>query len=534
MGKGEIIGGGEDGLYQVRLIYNRTRLDSTLSELACKITEQEAKILSLPEGPGLDRAYLILVALEKEKERYDAIPQDPETSAWCADLTEELSGMVGTIEIGGQYSPGKVLVRPGYEGRADFNGQRDGQFMHTIAMTPAQAFYNIAMAPGWQKWMPTYRTGTITEIDGDSCSVDVDAVLSQQQGLDVTGPNSLSGVAIEYMNCNGSAFEVGDRVVIEYRNRSAEGDETPVVIGFESEPKPCEFYIRISLNGITPTKIKMVYLVEQGSGKVHTASSNAPSSPPSYKFGYDLCGPFSKVVFPAMLYLAKKDGTGDTMFEFWCECADGATDHEHFGSSIYPGEYPVGSYFRGGIRGHESLPHTQEIIAKNIERVQYATTLTEIPLLATVHNFPNLKILMIELLQKLADEGCGELIPVTDKKYYPQVWQGFYPNLGAGTYPVDSQCSNWGVWYECESGYFDDEFGYPIYDTFAAQYTAGEVVPNGSVAIFTDENGLNPAHTQWEWKILNFYPYPEPDFVPRYEDCAFWRVSAVDTPRERI
>ena len=113
-------------------------------------------------------------------------------------------------------------------------------------------------------------------------------------------------------------------------------------------------------------------------------------------------------------------------------------------------------------------------------------------------------------------------------------WQGFYPNLGAGTYPVDSQCPNWGVWYECESGYFDEEFGYPIYDTFAAQYTAGKLVPNDSVAIFTDENGLNPAHTQWEWKILNFYPYPEPDFVPRYEDCAFWRVSAVDTPKERI
>ena len=84
MGKGEIIGGGEDGLYQVRLIYNRTRLDSTLSELVCKISEQEAKILLLPEGLNLDRAYLILVALEKEKERYDAIPQDPETSAWLS------------------------------------------------------------------------------------------------------------------------------------------------------------------------------------------------------------------------------------------------------------------------------------------------------------------------------------------------------------------------------------------------------------------------------------------------------------------
>ncbi len=539
MGKGEIISGGDSGLYQVRLKYHRDTLDEKLDLLDLKIIEQEERIVELliaeePDSDELGRAKLQLVALEQEKEIYESLPEDPEMEVWCVDLTEDLSGIVGTIELGGQLETGKVLVRPGYDGKADFDKGRDGQLMHVMAMSPAQAMLNFILMPGWQKWMPTYRAGEITEIDEDKCSITIDTVISCHQGLDVTGETALTDVPIEYMNCNGAAFEVGDRVIVEYRNRSAEADETPVVIGFESEPKPCECYIRIKINGITPTKIKTVYLVEQVSGKVHTASSHAPISPPSPLHAYDVCGPFTGVVFPAKLYLAKTGGTGDSMFEFWCECADGAPDHKHFGSSIYPYEYPFGSYLYGGIRGHESLPHMREIIAKRVERAQYATPLTAVPPLTMVHNFSNMKILLIALYQKLAFDGCGNLVPVTDKKYYPQVWQGFYPNLGAGTYPIGSQCPNWGVWYACESGYFGEEFGDPIYDDFAAQYTGGALVPNDAVAILTDENGLNPVHTMWEWKIQNFYPYPEPDFVPRYEDGAFWRVSAVDTPTERI
>ena len=539
MGKGEIISGGDSGLYQVRLKYYRDTLDEKLDLLDLKIIEQEERIVELliaeePDPDELGRARLQLLALEQEKEFYKSLPKDPEIEAWCTDLTEDLSGTVGTIEIGGQFETGKVLIRPGHDGRADFDAGRDGQLMHFMAMSPWQAIYNFILMPGWQRWMPTYRAGEITEIDGDTCSVTVDTVISIHQSLDVTGQSSLSGVAIEYMNCNGSAFEVGDRVIVEYRNRSIEDDETPVVIGFESKPKPCECYIRIKINGITPTKIKTVYLVEQVSGKVHTASSRAPSSPPSPLHAYDVCGPFTGVVFPAKLYLAKIDGTGDTLFEFWCECADGTPDHMHIGSSIYPYEYSFGSYLYGGIRGHESLPHTRENIAKKIERAQYATPLTEVPPLSTGHNFTNMKILMIALYQKLAADGCGELIPVTDKKYYPQVWQGFYPQVPGGAYPPNAGSPNWGVWHQCESGYFGEEFGDPIYDDFAAQYTDGALVPNDAVAIFTDENGLNPAHTMWEWKIQNFYPYPEPDFVPRYEDGAFWRISAIDTPIDRI
>jgi hypothetical protein len=534
MGKGQIISGGDGGLYQVRLNYNRTFAEERLALLDAKIAEQETRIAGLPEGDELDLAKLMFTTLEISKEYYENIPQDPEISAWCADLTEDLTGTVGTIEIGGAFKTGKVLVRPGYEGKAEYQNERDGQLTHTLTMTPAQAFYNAAMFAGWQKWMPTFRIGTITEIDGDTCSLDIEPLTTRHQNIDVTGPPSLAGVEIEYMNCNGAAFEVGDRVIVEYRNRTPIGGGTPVVIGFESEPKPCGIYIRITLNGKTPTKPKTVYLVEETTGKVHTASSHAPTSPPTPFFEYDLCGPFTNVVFPATLYLDKIGGDGKPLFEFWTACEDGAPDHQHFGSSLYPNYGVYGSYLFGGLKGHESLPHTCEATAKEVVKIPYKTTLTKTPALNTVHDFAGLKILMIELYRRRANEGCGELIEVTDKKYYPSVWQGFYPNQGSASYPAYNGCPNWAAWYQCESGYFDEEFGGPIYNDFVAQYNGVELVPVESLAIFTDENGQTPKHTPWEWMIRYYYPYPEPDLVPRYEDGAFWRIMAINTPIDRI
>ena len=176
MGKGEIISGGDSGLYQVRLKYCRATLEERLDQLDLKIIEQEERIVELLIAEPIDldelgRARLQLAALEQEKEIFEMLPEDPEIDAWCADLTEELAGKVGTIELGGQLETGKVLIRPGHDGRADFDAGRDGQLMHVLAMSPAQAMLNFILMPGWQKWMPTYRAGTITEIEDDTCSV---------------------------------------------------------------------------------------------------------------------------------------------------------------------------------------------------------------------------------------------------------------------------------------------------------------------------------------------------------------------------
>lgn len=266
MGKGEIISGGDGGLYKVRIKYNRIWLNAKLAQLEGQITSLEERLADVADeiASTTDKSKLAeltmrqeamalqLAAVKKAKEYYRDVPADPQIEAWCADWTQDLSGEVGTIEIGGQYSPSKVLVRPGYNGRAVWSKARDGQLMHIKCMGDAAAFYNLAMAPGWQKWMPTYRVGTILAKEGDTCSVRLDMVLSayhRDASLDVTGAQAvLSGVAIEYMSCNGAAFEVGDRVVVEYRNRSATGEETPVVIGFESHPKPCGFVFHLTLD----------------------------------------------------------------------------------------------------------------------------------------------------------------------------------------------------------------------------------------------------------------------------------------------
>ena len=58
MGKGEIISGGEDGQYQVRLKYFRDTLNEKLALLDSKIAEQEVKIGELPEGKERNRAKL--------------------------------------------------------------------------------------------------------------------------------------------------------------------------------------------------------------------------------------------------------------------------------------------------------------------------------------------------------------------------------------------------------------------------------------------------------------------------------------------
>lgn len=243
MGKGQILSGGENGQYTVQLLYNREKALAALDRINRWITSKEEQIAAVPSGdpqhklPGLK---LALASLQKQKEYIESIPADPTVSAWCADLTENLTGEVGTIEIAA--GTDAVLVRPGYEGRSDYDSDRDGQMQHFKAMTPEQWFYNAAMAPGWKKWMPTYRVGTLSALNNDKCTVTLDAATTpiyRGGSVSIDVAQVLTDVDIEYMSCNGAAFEDGDRVVVEFRDRSASGTETPVVIGFESEPKPC-------------------------------------------------------------------------------------------------------------------------------------------------------------------------------------------------------------------------------------------------------------------------------------------------------
>lgn len=284
MGKGAITSGGTAGLYSVTLELARDRITATISRmnadiatLTIKIAQIQAQIdavqvqmdtlaaqIAIYEADKIKYAkeycaavgnMTTLIATRETYERQKSMevlkqkaltariaylnrsmPADPVVSAWCADLTENLTGAIGTIEIPGER--GSVLIQPGYNGNSVYSKARDGHLQPSIAGDPSCVFYNLAMLPGWQKWKPTYRLGVITVIDktAHTCSVTLDAAASSAQSLNINQGTSLTAVPIEYMTCNSGAFSVGDRVVVKFTGQDF---ASPKVIGFESNPKAC-------------------------------------------------------------------------------------------------------------------------------------------------------------------------------------------------------------------------------------------------------------------------------------------------------
>jgi hypothetical protein len=284
MGKGTITAGGSQGLYTVTLELSRERIAAAIAKMTSGIAELEEKITAIEALIDAKEAEITALAAqiaiyEADKEKYQreycaaledmvkliasrdayvhqknmavlqktalaariaylgrATPADPSVAAWCADLTEDLTGSVGTIEVPGER--GAVIIQPGHNGNAIYAAARDGQLQPSIAGDPSAVFYNLAMLPGWQKWKPTYRVGVITALDtdADTCSVTLDEALSSAQGLNINQGVSLSNVPITYMTCNASAFAVGDRVVVKF---TAQDFSAPTVVGFESNPRGC-------------------------------------------------------------------------------------------------------------------------------------------------------------------------------------------------------------------------------------------------------------------------------------------------------
>lgn len=234
MGKGTIISHTGDGQYQVSVQYNVERVQAEKAANLAKIANLTDRISEETDEQKRNVLKLQKLSLEKRNEVLDTIQESREITAWCADLTEDLSGDVGLIEV-----PGESVafnIQPGYEGNAAYNAARDGQLTPTLAMTPAAAFYNLAMLPSWQKWKPTYRYGTITAISGDTADVSLHVATSTQQGLSVNQESTLTGVPVEYMSCNGGVFEVGDEVLVKFTGQDW---GSPAVVGFKDEPKAC-------------------------------------------------------------------------------------------------------------------------------------------------------------------------------------------------------------------------------------------------------------------------------------------------------
>lgn len=235
MGKGLVTLANGGGLYQVTSIYKKQAYADALNALYSKSNDLIDSINAAEDENKKSILKLQLLSVEKRISYLEGnMPEDEQLSIYCADLTDNLSGDVGLIEV-----PGESIsfnIQPGYAGGALYNAARDGQLVPTIIQTPAQVFYNLAMLPGWQKWMPTFRYGTISSISGDTCDINLENSVSSQQDLNVNQSTTLSTVPIEYMDCNGTAFSIGDNVLIEFTGQDW---QQPKVIGFKSKPKSC-------------------------------------------------------------------------------------------------------------------------------------------------------------------------------------------------------------------------------------------------------------------------------------------------------
>ena len=292
MGQAEILGNLGDGLYTILVKRNRALLDAHLARIADALTKLAEQKTGLQEElVGLQGALdAILAELDALIDAYDPEAEDHEQaldainakmveantaatplrvekrklatldldvaaltarqnrlnelaynidndmrSVWCADLSDELTGAVSTMEVIGQ--PDHILIAP--QQRETGENLPSGALTPILPMSPAQAAFNWAILPGWQKWRPTYRTAIISNIDtdADTCNVSIDGAWSVAQSLHVNQESMLTGVPVEYMDCNAAAFEEGDQVVVEFREQKW---EQPAVVGFVTEPRGCD------------------------------------------------------------------------------------------------------------------------------------------------------------------------------------------------------------------------------------------------------------------------------------------------------
>lgn len=266
MGKGEIIGGGEKGLYDLILLEKRDAIDAAIARINESIELLLHQIVieyqTEPRFRDWEKISLLraqIAGLEKRRERLENIPDEEEVSAWAVDLTKDLSGEVGTIEI--PDAPGEsVLIRPGFEGGAVYEPERDGEVSPIMNLGPVSAYFYRALMPAVQRYRPGYRFGVIESIDGDECDLRLE-VAKDEQGNSINQTETLQQVPIEYMTCNGSVFNNGDSVVVEFQERKW---ESPKVIGFKSDPKACFpwLVIRIAFDAFG-TNISFVWDIEK-------------------------------------------------------------------------------------------------------------------------------------------------------------------------------------------------------------------------------------------------------------------------------
>ncbi len=181
--------------------------------------------------------------------------RDIVATAWSADSTDTLAvgTEVGLIDVGresGFDQVGHLIIQPNVRRGAGYSVARDGLRRRAIASSPSGVVLNIARLPGATVWSERYRTGVLQAVNqpASRCTVLLDPLLDSAKLLGTASLKGLypgkrttySNVPIEYEDCNGEVFQAGDRVVVEFNDDGSGFRLSPVVIGFVSNPRPCE------------------------------------------------------------------------------------------------------------------------------------------------------------------------------------------------------------------------------------------------------------------------------------------------------
>lgn len=258
MGKGIIKANNGGGSYTVEIVFDRARIDAELAKLAENRQKLEDKLYT--GTPAQDDLLRLQIAAIDKRVAYinEHAPENVTWPATCVDYTDdlEIDSVVGTIEIARRYNQvwkgtdeetpylytAGYWIRPGFTDKAAYNATRDGILNPTVNQSPASVYWNLAMMPGAMKWKPRYRRGVITSIDGNYCDLtltDLVYLTEEKAEIDIDQTLELTGVEIDYMDCNGDAFDEGDAVIVEFTGQDW---TAPKVIGFYDDPQPCGIF----------------------------------------------------------------------------------------------------------------------------------------------------------------------------------------------------------------------------------------------------------------------------------------------------
>ena len=253
MGKGTIISGGIGGEYSVQIEHLTTELNANIAKNTASLATVNAQIAIETDADKLTTLKLKKASLLADQKYLQGLAAKINTTGWCVDVTENMTGTVGTIEV-----PGERRTFVNLQNDNTHTPARDGQLEKAGAGKMAAVIWNLAMLPGWQKWKPTYRYATITSLNisssdygNDYCDVTLESAISTQQSLDVNQTTTLSNVPIKYMDCNGAGFNVGDVVIVRFKGQDW---NDPEVIGYKDHPRYCHERIVITV-GLLPARV---------------------------------------------------------------------------------------------------------------------------------------------------------------------------------------------------------------------------------------------------------------------------------------